>query len=78
MMGKKKFKTCATCPSPAACTRAGKCAKASAKPAMAKGGMAKKPVQMAKGGMAKKGYAEGGVVKANCGASVPPNRKAKK
>jgi hypothetical protein len=26
----------------------------------------------------KGGYAKGGMVKANCGASVPPNRKAKK
>lgn len=34
---------------------------------------------MAKGGMAsKKGYAKGGMVKANCGASMAPNRKAKK
>lgn len=31
---------------------------------------------MAKGGMVKKGYAKGGM--ANCGASVKPNRKAKK
>jgi hypothetical protein len=30
-----------------------------------------------KGGMAKK-YAKGGMVKANCGASVPPAQKAKK
>jgi hypothetical protein len=32
------------------------------------------------GGMAKKkmGYAKGGVIKANCGASMKPNRKAKK
>lgn len=33
---------------------------------------------MAKGGMAKKGYAKGGMIKANCGASMKPNRKAKK
>ena len=32
----------------------------------------------AKGGMITKGYAKGGMVKANCGASMKPNRKAKK
>ena len=33
----------------------------------------------AEGGMiSKKGYAKGGMVKANCGASMKPNRKAKK
>ena len=33
----------------------------------------------AKGGMiSKKGYAKGGMVKANCGASMKPNGKAKK
>jgi hypothetical protein len=33
-----------------------------------------------KGGMARKrsGYAKGGVVKANCGASMKPNRKSRK
>ena len=36
------------------------------------GGMAKKPMAT------KTGYAKGGVVKANCGASVAPNRKGKK
>jgi hypothetical protein len=34
---------------------------------------------MSKGGMAKKyGYAKGGMVQANCGASMKPNRMAKK
>jgi hypothetical protein len=33
---------------------------------------------MAKPMMKKMGYAPGGVVKANCGASMKPNRKAKK
>ena len=34
---------------------------------------------MSKGGMTKKsGYSKGGMVKANCGASMKPNRKAKK
>ena len=42
----------------------------------AKGGMKKKGY--AKGGMKKKGYAKGGKVKANAGASVSPNRKARK
>jgi len=41
--------------------------------------MNKKPSMYKKGGMAKKsGYAKGGMTKANCGASVKPNRKAKK
>jgi len=35
----------------------------------------KTPVKKAKGGVAKKAYSRGGM--ANCGASVPPNRKAK-
>jgi hypothetical protein len=34
-------------------------------------------IEFNKGGMAKK-YAKGGMVKANCGASVPPAQKAKK
>jgi hypothetical protein len=38
------------------------------------GGMATKPMGMKK----PMGYAKGGVVKANCGASMKPNRKAKK
>jgi hypothetical protein len=38
------------------------------------GGMAMKKDPMAK----KPGYAKGGMVKANCGASMKPNRKAKK
>lgn len=43
------------------------------------GGMMDKSMKYAKGGMTKKkGYAKGGVVKANAGASVAPNRKAKK
>tara|TARA_R100000781_G_scaffold35540_1_gene25325 strand:- start:9282 stop:9608 length:327 start_codon:yes stop_codon:yes gene_type:complete len=44
----------------------------------AKGGMKKKG--MAKGGamMKKKGMAKGGKIRANAGASVPPNRKARK
>jgi len=50
---------------------------------MANGGMAKKKKKkgMANGGammMKKKGMAKGGKVKANAGASVPPNRKARK
>ena len=37
------------------------------------------PAGLAKGGMAKKsGYKKGGMVKANCGASMKPNRKARK
>ena len=37
------------------------------------------PMFLKKGGMASKtGYAKGGMVKANCGASMKPNRKAKK
>ena len=48
------------------------------KKGMAKGGLKKKG--MANGGamMKKKGRAKGGKVKANAGASVPPNRKARK
>lgn len=46
------------------------------------GGMAMKKDSMGYmgGGMAKKkmGYAKGGMIKANCGASMKPNRKAKK
>jgi len=47
------------------------------------GGMAmeKKPMGYMGGGMSMKkpmGYAKGGVVKANCGASMKPNRMAKK
>lgn len=39
----------------------------------------KKEMGMKKGGMAKKmGYAKGGIIKANAGASVKPNRMAKK
>ena len=40
----------------------------------------KKPMGYMAGGMGKKkpGYAKGGMVKANCGASMKPNRKAKK
>lgn len=41
--------------------------------------MMDKTMAYKKGGMVKKkGYAKGGVVKAKAGASVPPNRKAKK
>lgn len=49
-------------------------------PGMKMGGMMKKDkMGYAKGGMTKKsGYAKGGMVKANCGASMKPNRKAKK
>lgn len=39
------------------------------------GGMAMKKDPMAKNKM---GYAKGGMIKANCGASMKPNRKAKK
>lgn len=39
------------------------------------GGMAMKKETMPK---KKMGYAKGGMVKANCGASMKPNRKAKK
>lgn len=39
------------------------------------GGMAMKKDSMAK---KKMGYAKGGMIKANCGASMKPNRKAKK
>jgi hypothetical protein len=43
------------------------------------GGMTKDKMGYKKGGMTKKsGYAKGGMVKANCGASMKPNRKAKK
>lgn len=43
---------------------------------MYKGGMTKK---YAMGGMTKKmGYAKGGMVKANCGASMKPTQKGKK
>ena len=49
---------------------------------MANGGMAKKKKKKgyAMGGanMKKKGYAKGGKTRANAGASVPPNRKARK
>ena len=38
----KQMKTCAGCPNPAACAKAGKCLMAG-KTKMAKGGMAKKP-----------------------------------
>lgn len=39
----------------------------------------KKTLKMSKGGMAKKsGYRAGGVVKANCGASMKPNRMSKR
>lgn len=41
-------------------------------------GMMQMQQPMAKGGMVKKQYAHGGVVTANCGASMKPNRKAKK
>ena len=34
--------------------------------------------QYNKGGMAKKGYTKGGIIKANAGASMKPNGKAKK
>lgn len=45
-------------------------------PKMAKGGMTKK---YAMGGMIDKmGYAKGGMVKANCGASMKPAQKGKK
>lgn len=37
-----------------------------------------KKYRAARGGMVKSGYAKGGMVKANCGASMKPNRKAKK
>lgn len=57
------MKTCASCPSPAKCTAAGKCLKSSAK--MGYGGMPKK-VKMAKGGM----------TKANCGASMKPQQSS--
>lgn len=42
--------------------------------------MKKDPMGYMGGGMTKKkmGYAPGGLVKANCGASMKPNRKAKK
>jgi hypothetical protein len=39
---KREMKTCAGCPNPAACAKAGKCLMAG-KTKMAKGGMAKKP-----------------------------------
>jgi hypothetical protein len=43
------------------------------------GGMSeKKGMGYKKGGMAKKTYAKGGMIKANAGASMKPNRKAKK
>ena len=63
-MAAPKFKPCADCPNPAACTAAGKCAK---KSGMAYGGMAKKK----KMGMNKGGYV-------NCGASMKPNGKSRK
>ena len=43
-------------------------------------GAARAGVRLAKGGMAKKkpmGYAKGGMVKANCGASVPASKGKK-
>ena len=43
---------------------------------MAKGGAAKK--MMGGGSVTKMGYAKGGMVKANCGASMKPAQKAKK
>jgi len=54
------MKLCAGCPAPAKCTAAGKCLKTAKK---AYGGMAKK-AKMNKGG----------VVKANCGASMKPQQ----
>jgi len=54
------MKLCPGCPTPAKCTAAGKCLKTAKK---AYGGMAKK-VKMNKGG----------VVKANCGASMKPQQ----
>lgn len=65
-MAPPKFKTCPGCPTPEKCTAAGKCAK-KAKTGMMGGGMAKKKAM---------GYNKGGM--ANCGASVKPNRMAKK
>lgn len=57
------MKLCAGCPSPERCTAAGKCLKTAKK---AYGGMAKK---------AKKAKMnKGGVVKANCGASMKPQQ----
>ena len=48
-------------------------------PGMKMGGMMDKKMGYMGGGMTKKmGYAKGGMIKANCGASVAPNRKAKK
>jgi hypothetical protein len=39
----------------------------------------KAPKMMAMGGMAQKmGYAKGGMIKANCGASMKPTQKGKK
>lgn len=37
-------------------------------------GAVSRPKGMAYGGMAKKGYVKGGVVKANCGASMKPTQ----
>lgn len=47
--------------------------------AYASGAIAKCRKRKASGGKPnKKGYAYGGLIKANCGASVKPNRKARK
>lgn len=63
MKNKKAFKLCSDCPTPGACSAAGKC-------------MGKSVKKMAYGGMVKKGYAKGGYVA--CGASNPGTQGKKR
>ena len=64
------FKLCKTCKTPSACKSAGKCM--GGKSGYNMGGMTSKNKKTTMG------YAKGGMVKSNCGASMKPNGKSKK